>query len=92
QANPGITYLGRPPEPLLGIPVIEIELDARGQVLATHVLREPAEAKQVTAIALAAIRRAAPYGDMSHLPRPWKFVEVFLFDDAEHFKPATLDR
>jgi hypothetical protein len=36
--------------------------------------------------------RAAPYGAMSRLPRPWKFVEVFLFDDERRFKPRTLDR
>ena len=44
------------------------------------------------AMALAVIRSAAPYGDVRQLPRPWKFVEVFLFDDDHRFKPATLDR
>jgi hypothetical protein len=28
---------------------------------------------------------------MSRLPRPWKFAEVFLFDDDRRFKPRTLD-
>ena len=33
------------------------------------------------------MRRAAPFGDVSRLPRPWRFVEVFLFDDEHRFKP-----
>ena len=41
--------------------------------------------------AIAAVRRAAPFGDVSRLPKPWKFVEVFLFDDDRRFKPRTLD-
>jgi len=28
---------------------------------------------------------------VSHLPRPWKFIETFLFDDDRKFKPRTLD-
>ena len=40
-----------------------------------------------------AVRRAAPFGDVSRLPQPWQFVETFLFDDdARKFKPRTLDR
>ena len=42
-------------------------------------------------IATDAIRRAAPYGDVSRLPKPWKFTETFLFDDARRFTPRTLD-
>jgi hypothetical protein len=38
------------------------------------------------------VRRAAPFGDVSRLPRPWKFSEVFLFDDNRRFKPRTLDQ
>jgi len=40
---------------------------------------------------LAAVRRAAPYGNVSRLPKPWKVVETFLFDDDLRFKPRTLD-
>jgi hypothetical protein len=25
------------------------------------------------------------------LPKPWKFTEVFLFNDDRQFKPRTLD-
>ena len=42
-------------------------------------------------LAIDAVRRAAPYGNMSQLSRPWKFVETFLFDGERRFKPRTLD-
>lgn len=91
-AHPDTSYMGRPPEPLLAIPVLEVELNADGSVRAIKVLREPREAKDTIRLASDAVRRAAPYGDVSRLPRPWKFVEVFLFDDQRRFKPATLDQ
>lgn len=92
DAHPDTSYMGVPPEPLLGIPVLEIELNADGSVRFVKVVREPREAKETIQMAIDAVRRAAPYGDVSRLSRPWKFVEVFLFDDDHRFKPATLDR
>ena len=93
DANPGITYLGDPPEVLFGIPVIETELNADGSIARIRVLREPVnpEARDTVQIAIEAIRRAAPFGDVSRLPRPWKWTEAFLFDDRRHFKPRSLD-
>jgi len=91
-AHPDTSYMGTPPEPLLGIPVLEVELNGDGSVRFIKVLREPREAKETIQMAIDAVRRAAPYGDVSRLPRPWRFVEVFLFDDEYRFKPATLDR
>jgi hypothetical protein len=29
---------------------------------------------------------------MTRLPRPWKWAEVFLFDDDRKFKPRELDQ
>ena len=91
-ANPDITYMGRVPDQLLAIPVLEVELNGDGSVRRIEILREPREAKDTLKIAIEAIRRAAPYGDVSRLPKPWKFVETFLFDDDRKFKPRTLDR
>ena len=91
-AHPDTSYMGQPPEPLLGIPVLEVELNADGSVRSIKVVREPREAKETIQMAIDAVHRAAPYGDVSRLPRPWRFVEVFLFDDDHRFKPATLDR
>ena len=90
-ANPGITYTGVVPDTLLAIPVLEIELNADGSVRRIEVLRPPRQAADTVQIAADAVRRAAPFGDVSRLPRPWKFVETFLFDDQRRFKPRTLD-
>jgi hypothetical protein len=54
-------------------------------------LRPPRFAKETLQVAIDAARRAAPFGDVSKLPKPWKFVETFLFNDDRKFKPRTLD-
>ncbi len=91
-AHPDTSYEGKPPEPLLAIPVLEIELHADGSVRHITVLREPRQAKDTIQLAIDIVNRAAPYGDVSRLKKPWKFVEVFLFDDDRRFKLAVLDR
>jgi len=91
-ANPESTYTGAVPDPLLAIPVLEIELNSDGSIRRIEVMREPRQAKETTKIAIDAVRRAAPFGDISRLPRPWKFTETFLFDDSRKFKPRTLER
>lgn len=92
-ASPNTSYLGDPPSVLFGIPVIETELYVDGTIKSIRVVREPTDpaARNTVQIAIAAIRRAAPYGDMTRLSRPWKWVEAFLFDDRRHFKPQSLD-
>lgn len=92
-ASPGASYLGEPPSVLFAIPVIETELYVDGTIKSIRVMREPSDAKarDTVQLAVAAVRRAAPYGDMSRLTQPWKWVEVFLFDDQRRFKPRSLD-
>jgi hypothetical protein len=90
-ANPGITYTGTPPEPLLAIPVLEVELNGDGSIRKIDVMRHPSQARDTTQIAMEAVRNAAPFGDVSRLPKPWRFTETFLFDDDRRFKPRTLD-
>ena len=92
-AHPGSTYMDTPPPLLLGVPVIETELNADGSVRSVSVVRRPsnAQAQDTVQLAIDAIHRAAPYGDISRLPRPWKWTEVFLFNDQRQFKPRTLD-
>ena len=90
-ANPKITYLTRAPDILLAIPVLELELNADGSVRHIGVMRTPTQATDTIRIATDALRRAAPFGDVSHVPKPWKFTEVFLFDDDRRFKPRILD-
>lgn len=91
-ANPGRVYLGEVPDVLLAIPVLEIELNANGTVRKIAVLRRPGQAIDTLQLAIDAVHRAAPFGDVSRLPRPWKFSETFLFNDHRQFKPRTLDQ
>jgi hypothetical protein len=90
-ANPDLTYTGPVVDPLLAIPVLEVHLDRDGRVINIRIVRVPTQAEDTTQLAIDAVMRAAPFGDMSRLPKPWKFVEVFLFDEDRRFKPRTLD-
>ena len=90
-ANPDGSYTGTVPDILLAIPVLEVELHADGQIRRIDVLRAPTQAQDTTQLAIVALRRAAPFGDVSRLPRPWRFTETFLFNDERKFKPRTLD-
>lgn len=92
-ASPNFAYLGKPPPMLFGIPILEIELNADGSVRDISVTRPPANAEAADTIEIAkeAIHRAAPFGDISRLPKPWKWTEVFLFNDKRQFKPRILD-
>jgi hypothetical protein len=90
-ANPAITYSGAVPDPLLAIPVLEIELNSDGSIRRVDVMRAPRQAQDTVQIAIDAVHRAAPFGDISRLPKPWKFTETFLFNDDRKFKPRTLD-
>ena len=90
-ANPAGTYTREVVEPLLAIPVLEIELNRDGSIHRILVLRKPGQAEDTTALAIAAVRRAAPFGDIGRLPKPWRFAETFLFNNDRKFKPRTLD-
>ena len=90
-ANPHLTYTDRVPDVLLAIPVLAIDLNADGSIHRIDVLRPPRQAKDTTQIAIEAVQRAAPFGDVSGLPRPWRITETFLFNDERRFKPRTLD-
>ena len=90
-ATPTGSHTGQVIEPLLAIPVLEIELNGDGSIRRINVTRPPRQALDTVQLAIDAVRRAAPFGDVSHLPRPWKFTEVFLFNDDRRFKPRSLD-
>jgi hypothetical protein len=91
-ANPGKVYLSEVPDVLLAIPVLEVELHIDGRVKHIHVLRKPGQAHDTVQLAIDAVHRAAPFGDVSRMPKPWKFSETFLFNDERQFKPRTLDQ
>lgn len=90
-ANPERVYAGAVPAILLAIPVLEVELHGDGSIRKIDVLRRPGQAPETVQLAIDALHRAAPFGDVSRLPRPWKFSETFLFNDDRRFKPRTLD-
>lgn len=90
-ANPLGSFDGPVPEPLLAIPVLEIELNADGSVRRIVVLRRPKQALDTVQLAIDAVQRAAPFAPVTKLPKPWKFAEVFLFDEQRRFKPRSLD-
>jgi hypothetical protein len=89
-ANPR-TYMTRAPDVLLAIPVLEVEVNADGSVRHISVVRTPSQATDTVQLAIDAVKRAAPFGDVTQVPRPWKFMQVFLFDDDRRFKPKVLD-
>ena len=91
-ANPDGSYMGKPPFMLLAIPVMTIELNADGSVRHISVMRHPSQAKDTVQLAIQAIHRAAPFGNVAKLPKPWKFNETFLFKEDRKFKPMTLDQ
>lgn len=91
EVNSGRVYHGQTPEVLLAIPVIEVELNGDGSVRHMQVLRYPKQAQDTVPIAMDAIRKGAPYGNVSRMPKPWKFTQTFLFDDDRKFKLRALD-
>ena len=83
-ANPDITYLSPAPDPLLAIPVLEIEVNADGSVRHIEVLRTPTQATDTVQLAIAAVRRAAPYGDA----RACDSAEAPAFNTSAHAVPS----
>lgn len=90
-ASPQLTYITESPPVLLAIPVLEIELHPDGRVKRINVIRKPTQALDTVQLAIDAVHRAAPFGNVSRMPEPWKFTETFLFNDDRLFKPRTLD-
>lgn len=90
QANGGATFAGTLPDPLAAIPVIEISLNADGSIRGLDVTRVPRFYPETVQTAMAAIRKAAPFGSVAHLPQPWVFNETFLFNDDLKFQLHSL--
>lgn len=91
QISPSVTYMSEPPNPLLAIPVLEVELYVDGSIASIRVQRQPSQAPETVQIAIDAVRRAAPFPSVASMPKPWRFSEVFLFDENRRFKPRSLD-
>lgn len=89
-SNRDETYSGPVPEPLRSIPVLEVHLNRDGSVRQIDVLRRPHFSPQTIEMAMQAIRRAAPFGPVAHLPQPWQFSETFLYNDELKFQVRSL--
>ena len=90
QANPKQTFSGPVPIRLQSIPVLQIKLHADGSVRSIEVLRVPKFSPETVQLAMEAIKKAAPFGAVDHLPRPWQFTETFLYNDDLLFLPRSL--
>ena len=86
----GETFAGPLPDPLQSIPVVQVKLRRDGSVDDIVVLRTPRQSPQTLQMAMRAIRRAAPFEPVGHLPRPWQFSETFLYNEDLKFQLRTL--
>ena len=91
MANPERTFMTPAPSHLLTVIVLDVELKADGSVRKINILRPPKFGPETLQMAIDAIHRAAPFGDVRRMPEPWKFTESFLFDEDRRFKPRSLD-
>jgi hypothetical protein len=91
MANPDRTYMTTAPTHLLTVVVLEVEVKADGSVRRVNVVRKPRYAPETLQMAIDAIHKAAPFGDVRRMPEPWKFTETFLFEEDRRFKPLTLN-
>lgn len=90
EANPGATYDTRVPDPVYAIPVVEVELNADGSVRNVSIMRTPTTDPALAPAAVAAVRRVANFGPVGNLPQPWRFSEVFLYNEDKRFQLRTL--
>lgn len=90
-ANPERTYTTPAPTHLLTVIVLEVEVKSDGSVRRINVVRKPRYAPETLQMAIDAIHKAAPFGDVRRMPEPWKFTETFLFEEDRRFKPLTLN-
>lgn len=91
MANPERSYMTPAPSHLLTVIVLDVELKADGSVRKINVVRPPRFGPETLQMAIDAVNRAAPFGDVRRMPEPWKFTETFLFDEDRRFKPRSLD-
>lgn len=90
EVSAGETFSGPLPDPLQSIPVLQVQLHRDGSVRSITVQRTPRFAPQTVDMAIRAIRRAAPFEPVGHLPQPWQFSETFLYNEDLKFQLRTL--
>lgn len=88
-AYPDKIYKGKLPPMVYAVVVLEMDLDAQGQLKNINLLRTPSHAPEVTASVQNMIRRASP------MPAPVrmggaKFTEIWLVDKSGRFQLDAL--
>jgi hypothetical protein len=91
MANPDRSYMTPAPSHLLTVIVLDVDVKADGSVRKIHIVRPPRFGPETLQMAIDAVHRAAPFGDVRRMPEPWRFTETFLFDEHRRFKPRSLD-
>jgi hypothetical protein len=89
-SNIPYSFRGELPDPLASIPVIEISLNEDGTIRSLEAVRTPRFHPETVELAKAAIRRAAPFGAITHVQKPWTYNETFLFNDDLKFQLLSL--
>jgi periplasmic protein TonB len=89
DAYPALVLKGKVRANVYAVMVTETEVDARGKVLSVRVLRQPAEAHEVTPWVVTLIRRASPLPPPLRMKRV-RYVETWLVDRSGQFQVRTL--
>jgi protein TonB len=87
--NQGRIYTGKLPPLLYAIGVMQVELDARGQVRHFSWMRAPKHAPEVMAEIERTVRRAAPFPVPARLGKV-VYTETWLWDKSGRFQLDTL--
>ncbi|TAM42690.1 MAG: hypothetical protein EPN61_09260 [Burkholderiaceae bacterium] len=87
--NAGRIYKGKMPPMLYAVAVLQVDIDKRGQVLATRWMRAPTQAPDAMAEILHIVRQAAPFPIPQRLGQV-TYTDVWLWDKSGRFQLDTL--
>jgi hypothetical protein len=82
-------FQGKLPPLLYAIGVLEVDVDARGNVISTHWMRAPSHAPEVVAEIERTVRQAAPYPVPARLGRV-TYTDTWLWHKSGKFQLDTL--
>ena len=82
-------YPGKLPAMLYAIGVLEVDIDAKGQVQRLRWMRAPRHAPEVVAEIERTVRAAAPYPAPTRMGRV-TYTDTWLWDKSGHFQLDTL--
>lgn len=89
ELNAHRIYRGKLPPLLYAVGVLQVEVDARGNVIGTSWMRAPKHAPEVIAEIERTVRRAAPYPAPVRLGRV-TYTDTWLWDKSGRFQLDTL--